>query len=54
MLSYRLTLTENEHESMHNNLGLYEKYWKPFGELLTNMERVGFKIDREHLQKVEI
>ena len=54
MLSNRLTLTENEHESMHNNFGLYNKYWKPFGELLTNMERVGFKIDREHLEKVEL
>jgi DNA polymerase-1 len=32
-------------EDMHNMLDLYNKYWNPFGELLTDMERNGFKVD---------
>jgi len=34
--------------------GLYTKYWLPFGELLTDMERVGFKIDIEYLKQIEL
>jgi hypothetical protein len=30
---------------MDNNFDLYEKYWQPFGELLTDIERRGFKIN---------
>ena len=33
---------------------LYMKYWLPFGELLTDMERTGFKIDHEYLRKCEL
>ena len=33
---------------------LYIKYWRPFGEILTDMERVGFKIDTEYLRKCEL
>lgn len=25
---------------------LYQDYWKPFGELLTNMEKEGMMVDR--------
>ena len=32
---------------------LYQKYWLPFGEILTDIERTGIKIDREHMQKIE-
>lgn len=28
---------------------LYEKYWQPFGEVLTDMEREGFKINMNHM-----
>ena len=33
---------------------LYAKYWLPFGELLTEMERVGFKIDLNYLKEIEL
>lgn len=34
--------------------GLYAKYWLPFGELLTDMEREGFKIDVNYLKEIEL
>ena len=37
---------------MGNNLTLYMKYWRPFGELLTDMERTGFKLDNKYLKNV--
>jgi DNA polymerase-1 len=39
---------------MNNNLELYNKYWKPFGRILTDMESRGFMIDLEHLKKIEL
>lgn len=39
---------------MGDNLTLYSKYWRPFGELLTDMERNGFKLDLVHLKKSEL
>lgn len=39
---------------MGDCLNLYIKYWKPFGELLTDMERNGFKIDVDHLRHSEL
>lgn len=39
---------------MKTNYGLYLKYWRPFGELLTDMERTGFKVDLQYLQKIQI
>ena len=33
---------------------LYAKYWLPFGELLTDMEREGFKIDTAYLKEIEL
>ena len=41
-------------EGLKNNLNLYNKYWRPFGKLLTEMEREGFRIDVKHLRKSEI
>lgn len=35
---------------MENLLGLYSKYWLPFGELLTDMERNGIAVDLNHLK----
>jgi DNA polymerase I-like protein with 3'-5' exonuclease and polymerase domains len=43
-----------DEEDMSNMLGLYTKYWLPFGELLTDMERNGFKIDVGHLKDIEM
>lgn len=39
---------------MGNNMTLYLKYWLPFGELLTDMERTGIKIDTELLRSAEL
>lgn len=37
-------------EDMRNNFDLYVKYWVPFGELLTDMEREGIKVDIDYLK----
>lgn len=49
-LSYKLCRLETVEEDMKNNFDLYIKYWLPFGELLTDMERIGFKIDIDYLK----
>lgn len=41
----------------HGNKSLfdfYEENWKPFGELLTDMEREGIEVDLKHLQEMEV
>ena len=35
---------------LRNNYDLYMEFWRPFGELMTDMERNGFKINIEYLQ----
>ena len=35
---------------MKNLLDVYSRYWKPFGELLTDMEREGIKVNVVHLR----
>lgn len=42
-----------EFEDMNNLFDLYCKYWLPFGELLTDIERNGIKVDRAQLQAAE-
>jgi DNA polymerase-1 len=39
---------------MDENLTLYTKYWLPFGEILTDMEREGIRVDVEHLRKIQL
>ena len=39
---------------MENNLTLYTKYWLPFGELLTDMERNGIRVNTDHLKKIQL
>ena len=34
-------------------LGVYDDYWRPFGELLTSMEAAGVKVNRAHLREQE-
>lgn len=34
---------------MKNMLDLYNKYWKPFGEILTDLENRGFQLNLAHL-----
>ena len=43
-----------EDASIRDNHDLYEKYWRPFGELLTDMERAGFRIDEKHMKRIEV
>jgi DNA polymerase I-like protein with 3'-5' exonuclease and polymerase domains len=38
----------------HTMFDYYLKYWRPFGELLTDMERAGIYLDKEHLRAVEV
>jgi len=49
-LAYELCKLPINSENMKNMYDLYYKYWLPFGELLTDMERVGIKIDLAHLK----
>ena len=51
-LSKLLCRLKTAEEGMEDNLTLYRKYWLPFGELLTDMERNGFKLDVNYLKKI--
>lgn len=51
------------HDSTHqdSNAGarrsmwqLYNELWKPFGEMLIEMERTGIRVDKDHLKRIEI
>ena len=35
-----------------NNYELYINFWRPFGDLLTEMEREGIKIDLDYLRVI--
>lgn len=39
-------------DTPENMLQLYERTWLPFGELLTDMEAEGVKVERPHLAQV--
>jgi DNA polymerase-1 len=30
----------------------YQKYWLPFGEVLTDLEREGIKVDLDHMREI--
>jgi DNA polymerase-1 len=53
-LAYQLLQKKTNEEMMGDNLTLYMKYWRPFGEILTDMERTGFQIDKEYLRQCEL
>ena len=53
-LAAELISLGNHEEDMRNLLDLYTKYWLPFGEVLTDMERVGIKVDTGYLKKIEM
>lgn len=40
-------------EGMKNIFELYCKYWLPFGEVLTDLEREGIMVDLNHLKRAE-
>ena len=54
LLSRQLCQLKTEEEGMGDNLTLYTKYWLPFGELLTDMERVGIAVDVEYLRELQL
>ena len=54
LLGIELMKLKTEEEDMKNLLDLYCKYWLPLGEILTEMERVGIKVDVEYLKKIEM
>lgn len=54
MLAKQLCRLKTEEEDMGDNLALYTKYWLPFGELLTDMEREGIAVDIEYLRELEL
>ena len=37
---------------MNNLFDLYEQYWIPLGESLTDMERSGIYVSIEHMRKI--
>ena len=39
---------------MGDNLTLYTKYWLPFGELLTDLERTGIAVDVPYLRQLQL
>jgi DNA polymerase I len=53
-LAYKLSSLETKEEGLNDMSALYTKYWLPFGELLTDMERTGIKIDLDHLKEAEL
>lgn len=53
-LALQLAQIKTKQELMGDCLTLYQKYWLPFGELLTDMESVGIRIDSEHLRRCEL
>jgi len=40
-------------DKFKNNYDLYLEYWRVFGELLTDMERIGIKVDVEYLKVIQ-
>lgn len=53
-LSHLLCAMKTNEEGMIDMLQLYSKYWLPFGEVLTDMEREGFKVDVEYLKHIQM
>lgn len=53
VLTKELTKFGVRFEGMKNLFDLYVKYWLPFGEILTNIEREGIRVDLNHLSKAE-
>ena len=53
-LARKLCQLETHEENMSNLLDLYAKYWLPFGELLTDMERNGIKVDVNYLKQIQL
>jgi DNA polymerase-1 len=43
-----------DYEGCVNIFDLYCQYWLPFGEILTDIERIGIRVNTDHLQKAEL
>ena len=53
-LAKKLCQLQTHEEGMENLLGLYGKYWLPFGELLTDMERAGIRVTTDYLKSIQL
>eukprot|EP00826_Nyctotherus_ovalis_P041971 TRINITY_DN4279_c0_g1_i5.p1 TRINITY_DN4279_c0_g1~~TRINITY_DN4279_c0_g1_i5.p1 ORF type:complete len:234 (-),score=77.68 TRINITY_DN4279_c0_g1_i5:1532-2233(-) len=53
-LTFELCNIAIQSENMRNMYDLYCKYWMPFGELLTDMEREGIMIDVQRLKQKQV
>lgn len=53
VLAIKLSKLSIKHENMNNLLDFYYKYWLDFGEMLTDLERNGIKIDIEYLKEIQ-
>ena len=51
LLMNKLPVNVNE---VSNTFELYDKYWRPFGELLTDIERRGIKVNKTQLMVVSL
>ena len=49
-MSVLLKELPTDFEDLTNMFDVYNKYWIPFGETLTDMERIGIKVDRKYLR----
>lgn len=39
---------------MRNLYDLYEEYWIPLGQILTDMEREGIYVNKKHLEEISV
>ena len=39
-------------ENMENLLDVYNKYWLPLGQMLTDMEKTGIRVDIDYLAEI--
>eukprot|EP00252_Welwitschia_mirabilis_P006943 TRINITY_DN178_c0_g1_i2.p1 TRINITY_DN178_c0_g1~~TRINITY_DN178_c0_g1_i2.p1 ORF type:complete len:981 (+),score=220.02 TRINITY_DN178_c0_g1_i2:668-3610(+) len=53
MKRWKTEVNSNSSSSEQNMNAFYEEYWRPFGELLIEMERIGMQVDRNHLAEIE-
>ena len=53
-LAHQLCMLQTNEEGMKDMSELYAKYWLPFGELLTDMEREGITVDVAYLKEIEL
>jgi DNA polymerase I-like protein with 3'-5' exonuclease and polymerase domains len=51
--TYTILLPTLPYHVVQTMADVYDSFWMPFGELLTDLEKEGFLVDREHLRAAE-